>query len=154
MTRRRIIAPVTFGHETLEATVVAADLAAALGAELLLVGIVPLAPPDSANGFGSTQAQGENQRMMDQLMSERLEELTDALPDGVRWRTVRSWGPVGPALIDAAREQRADLVVVPILRESELSHLVHDRADRYVLHHCDVPVLVVPANGDEPARRP
>jgi nucleotide-binding universal stress UspA family protein len=154
MTRRRIIAPITFAHETREATLVAAELAAALGAELLLVGIVPLVLPDSANGFGSPQPHAENQRLLDQLMSEQLDELTDALPDGMRWRTVISWGPVGPALIDAAREQRADLVVVPIRRESELSHLVHDHADRYVLHHCEVPVLVVPTNGDEPAERP
>jgi nucleotide-binding universal stress UspA family protein len=32
-------------------------------------------------------------------------------------------------------------------RERELGHLIHDHADRYVLLHSDVPVLVVPTNG-------
>jgi nucleotide-binding universal stress UspA family protein len=69
------------------------------------------------------------------------------VPDGLHCRTMLTWGPVGPTLVEAAREQNADLVVVPIRRESELAHLVHDHADRYVLHHSDVPVIVVPTNG-------
>jgi nucleotide-binding universal stress UspA family protein len=37
------------------------------------------------------------------------------------------------------------IVVMPMrVRDHELEHVLHDRADRYVLHHCDVPVLVVP----------
>jgi hypothetical protein len=54
--------------------------------------------------------------VVDQIMSERLEELAEALPDGLRSRTLLTWGPVGPALVEAAREQQADLVVVPIGR--------------------------------------
>jgi nucleotide-binding universal stress UspA family protein len=60
---------------------------------------------------------------------------------------------VGSALVAAAREQDADLIVVPIHRESELAHIVHDHADRYVLHHSDVPVLVVPTGAHDTAQR-
>jgi nucleotide-binding universal stress UspA family protein len=50
-----------------------------------------------------------------------------------------------PFDLEAAREHDADLVVVPMrARAHELGHVLHDHADRYVLHHCDVPVLVVP----------
>jgi nucleotide-binding universal stress UspA family protein len=151
MTRQRVIAPVTFAHDSLEAAAVAADLAAALGAELVLAGIAPVAPLEPSFGslteLEALQRQMEHQRLLDQIMSERLEELAEALPDGLRARTMLTWGPVGPTLVEAAREQQADLVVVPIRREGELAHLLHDRADRYVLHHCDVPVIVVPTNG-------
>jgi nucleotide-binding universal stress UspA family protein len=151
MTRRRVIAPVTFAHDSLEAAAVAADLAAGLGAELVLAGIAPVAPLEPSNGtiteVDALQRQVEHQRLLDQILSERLEELAEAMPDGLRCRTMLTWGPVGPALVEAAREQEADLVVVPIRRESELAHLLHDRADRYVLHHSDVPVIVVPTNG-------
>jgi nucleotide-binding universal stress UspA family protein len=151
MTGRRVIAPVTFAHDSLEAAAVAAELAAALGAELVLAGIAPVAPLESSNGtiteVDAMQRQAEHQRLVDQILSERLEELAEAMPDGLRCRTMLTWGPVGPMLVEAAREQEADLVVVPIRRESELAHLVHDRADRYVLHHSDVPVIVVPTNG-------
>jgi nucleotide-binding universal stress UspA family protein len=151
MTGRRVIAPVTFAHDSLEAAAVAAELAAALGAELVLAGIAPVAPLESSNGtiteVDAMQRQAEHQRLVDQILSERLEELAEAMPDGLRCRTMLTWGPVGPMLVEAAREQEADLVVVPIRRESELAHLLHDRADRYVLHHSDVPVIVVPTNG-------
>jgi nucleotide-binding universal stress UspA family protein len=151
MTGQSIIAPVTLAHDSLEAAVVVAELAAALGAELVLAGIAPVAPLEPSDGspteLEALQRQAEDQRLLDRIMSERLEELAEALPDGVRCRTLLTWGPVGPTLVAAAREEHADLVVVPIRRESELAHLLHDRADRYVLHHSDVPVIVVPANG-------
>jgi nucleotide-binding universal stress UspA family protein len=151
MTRRRVIAPVTLAHDSLEAAAVAADLAAGLGAELVLAGIAPVAPPEPSYGapteLEALQRQAEHQRLLDQIMAERLEDLSAAMPDGLRCRTLLMWGPVGPTLVEAAREQDADLVVVPIRRESELAHLLHDHADRYVLHHSDVPVIVVPIDG-------
>lgn len=151
MSLHRIVAPVTFAEDSLEAIGVAATLAAALGAELVLAGIAPLAPPDpSAEAPGEVHTlarQAERQRLLDRIVAERLEELAGALPAGVRARTLLTWGPVGSALVTTAREEDADLLVVPIRREGELGHLVHDHVDRYVLHHSDVPVLVVPTNG-------
>jgi nucleotide-binding universal stress UspA family protein len=148
MTCRRIIAPVTFAHDSLEGAAVAAELAAALGAELLLAGIAPVAPPeptrDAPTVVETLQRQADEQRVVDRLVEERLEELAATLADGVRCRTLLLWGSVGPALVEAARDEEADLVVIPIRRESELAHLVHDHADRYVLHHSNVPVVVVP----------
>jgi nucleotide-binding universal stress UspA family protein len=151
MTCRRIITPVTFAHDSLEGAAVAAELAAALGAELVLAGIAPVAPPEPAPDAPTTidtlHRQAEEQRLLDSIVSERLEELAATLAGGVSCRTLLLWGPVGPALVEAAREEAADLVVVPIRRESELAHLVHDHADRYVLHHSEVPVVVVPTGG-------
>jgi nucleotide-binding universal stress UspA family protein len=149
--RVRIIAPVTFADDSLEAAAVAADLAAALCAELVLAGIAPVVPLEPSfatpTELEALQQQAEHQRVLDHIVSERLEELAEALPDGIRCRTLLTWGPVGPALVEVAREQDADLVIVPIRRESGLGHLLHDGADRYVLHHSDVPVIVVPTNG-------
>jgi nucleotide-binding universal stress UspA family protein len=149
--RQRIIAPVTFAPDSLDAATVAAELAAALEAELVLVGVAPVVPPDpspeSPTALDTLQVQAGHQRLLDQIMLERLGELAAGLPEGVRCRSVLSWGPIVPALVAAAAEQRADLIVVPIRRESELGHLAHDHADRYVLHHSDVPVVVVPTNG-------
>jgi nucleotide-binding universal stress UspA family protein len=154
MIPHRIVAPVTFAEDSLEAVAVAATLAAAVGAELVLAGIAPLAPPDpppeAPGGIDMLARQAEQQKLLDRIIAKRLEEVADALPAGISTRTLLTWGPVGAALVAAAREQRADLVVVPIRRESELAHLIHDHADRYVLHHSDVPVLVVPTNGRGP----
>jgi nucleotide-binding universal stress UspA family protein len=146
MTPRRIIAPVAFAETFHEAVDVATSLAAALAAELVLVGIEPAAPEllfDSPDVERLTR-QVEHQQLQDRLVTERLDELAATMPRAVRVRTLRTSGPAGPALVAAARECRADLIVVPMRRESEVSHLVHDHADRYVLHHSAVPVLVVP----------
>jgi nucleotide-binding universal stress UspA family protein len=151
MTLHRIVAPVTFAEDSLEAVSVAATLAAALGAELVLAGIAPVALPEAwpaaAGELPALVWQAEQQQLLDRIVAERLEEIAGALPAGVRARTLQTWGPVGVALVTAAREQGADLLVVPIRREGEFRHLVHDHVDRYVLHHSDVPVLVVPTNG-------
>jgi nucleotide-binding universal stress UspA family protein len=80
---------------------------------------------------------------------ERLEEIAGGLPASVRVRTMVTWGPLGPALVAIAREQEADLAVIAMHREGEWRHLTHDHADRHVLHHIDVPVLVVPTHAPQ-----
>jgi nucleotide-binding universal stress UspA family protein len=148
---KRIIVPVTFAEDSLEAVAVAATLARALGAELILAGIAPLASPepvvDGVNGTDTIARLAEEQKLVDQIVCERLEELAEGLSGSVRARTLLTWGPVGMSLVAVAREQRADLVVIPMRRHSELAHFFQDHGDRYVLHHSDVPVLVVPTEG-------
>jgi nucleotide-binding universal stress UspA family protein len=154
MTPRRIITPVTLAETSYEAVGVAATLAAALGAELVLAGIAPAALPEPLLDTPDVERltrQMQEQELLDRLITERLEEIAGVLPRKLHVRSLTTTGPVGDALVAAAREQRADLVVVPILRESELAHLVHDHVDRYVLHNSDVPVLVVPVGSRETA---
>jgi nucleotide-binding universal stress UspA family protein len=152
MTPRSIITPVTFADDCYDAVAVAAAMAAALRAELVLAGVAPMAPPEpevDTPDVDRLARQLENQQLLDRLIARRLDELKGALPHGVRARSLQTSGPVGAALVAAARQQGADLIVVPIRRESELAHLIHDHVDRYVLHHSDVPVLVVPTGGRE-----
>jgi nucleotide-binding universal stress UspA family protein len=127
----------------------AAELARALGAALILVGVSTVMP--AANGETSIfepfelEAQQQEQELVDRLAREHLEGLASALAPELATESVLTWGPPGPATVEAARDHHADLVVVPMReRRHEWSHALHDHADRYVLHHCDVPVLVVP----------
>jgi nucleotide-binding universal stress UspA family protein len=149
-----IVTPVTFAEDSYEAVDVAAALAEALGADLVLAGIAPAAMPLpllDTPGVERLAQQVHHQQLLDGLVTERLEKLARGLPRSVRTRTLLTSGPVGSALVAAAREQRADLIVLPIHRESGLAQLVHDHTDRYVLHHCDVPVLVVPTGAHDSA---
>jgi nucleotide-binding universal stress UspA family protein len=151
-TPKTIIAPITLAADSLDAAAVAARLAASLGAELVLAGIAPLAPPEApgrvVGGLASVERHVLEQMLVDLLVTERLEQFVGALGTAVRARTLLTWGPVGAALVAATCEEGADLVVVPIRREGELTHLFDDHADRYVLRHSAVPVLVVPTNPD------
>jgi nucleotide-binding universal stress UspA family protein len=150
MCTRRIIAPVTLAEDTLEAVDIAAHLAAALGAQLVLAGIAPVATRASAvestSTLGGLANQAERQWLVDRIISLRLRGIADALPEDMQAQTLMTWGPVGPALVTAAHEQGADLVVVPS-RHDHHRGAADGEAERYVLDHSDVPVLVVPTNG-------
>lgn len=127
----------------------AAELAGSLGAALILVGVATIMPePNAATPTFEpfdVEAQQEEQGLADRLAREHLEELESAFAPELATESVLKWGAPGPATVEAAREHDADLVVVPMrVRDHELGHALHDHADRHVLHHCDVPVLVVP----------
>ena len=127
----------------------AGELACSLGAELIIVavaGIVPIGTT-AVRAFApfGVEAQLEEQDFVDRLARTHLDELASTLPAGVSSESVLTWGAPGQATVQAAHEHDADLVVVPMRsRVHDLAHALHDHADRYVLHHCDVPVLVVP----------
>jgi nucleotide-binding universal stress UspA family protein len=126
----------------------AAAYAAALGAELILAGIAPIAQPLVAEahlalGPPSLPPIAE-QQTIDRIARARLEEAAAALPAGLAARTVLNWGTPGTVLVETALMEGADLIVVPMKREGPLGHLLHDGNDRHVLHNSEVPVLVVP----------
>ena len=111
---RAVLVAVELHDSTAAPTVAAAGvLATALGAELILAGIAPAADPAAED---------------EAIAAERL-------PAGVARTTTLRWGETGPAIVEAARQERVDLVVVSL----------RGCADNYLLHHSDVPVLVVPA---------
>jgi nucleotide-binding universal stress UspA family protein len=124
----------------------AGSLAIAFGAELVLVAVAPAAPAPASpvDAWEPTAAPIDQQEIADRLTAERLAEVTSTVPAALERESVVTWGTRGPAIVDAARGHRADLVVVPMRRRNELGHVVHDNADRYVLHHSHAPVLVVP----------
>jgi nucleotide-binding universal stress UspA family protein len=137
----------------------AARLASSLGAELILVAIAPLVAGPATTAYPldafDLTADVERQEVVDRLARENLDELASTLAPALPKASALTWGPPGPATAEAVREHDADLVVIPMrAREHELGHVLHDHADRYVLHHCDVPVLVVPTtSADAPVGR-
>jgi nucleotide-binding universal stress UspA family protein len=154
---KSILVAVTSPAESSPAVAVAASLAGGLGAELIVAATAPLAPPgpvaDIPGEVGVLIGQAEKQRLVDRLVQERLDEIVAGLPPGLRTRTRVTLCPVGPGIVALAGEESADLVVVAMQRGSELHHLLHDHTDRHVLHHCGVPVLVVPADSPQAASR-
>jgi nucleotide-binding universal stress UspA family protein len=126
----------------------AAAIALALDAELVLLAVLaaPLVeagyPPALAVGVYDQEGDREE---AERTLSRRIGRFSPLLPPGVRARWIRGRHPSGPAIARAALDVDADLVVVPMRRGGELSHLLNDGTDRYVLHHSRVPVLVVPA---------
>jgi nucleotide-binding universal stress UspA family protein len=145
---RRILVPVIDDAQA-DAAVFdqAAAFAAALHAEIVLLGLKPeIEPAAMPPAPFSPGLRADEDELFEGHVHERLAEMRDRVPSGVRSRAVLGRAPAGPAIVDAAREQAADLIVVPMRRGGEISHLFQDGADRHVLHHSPVPVLVVPSS--------
>jgi nucleotide-binding universal stress UspA family protein len=134
-----LAAPVPGGAEAVRR---AATLARPLGAELILLGVAQLISAEQVDREWTAQ------ELVDALSRETLADTAALVPADVHARTVLGWGAPGPATIAAAHEQAADLVVVPMRHGSPVGHLLHDHADRQILHRCPVPVLVVPVATD------
>jgi nucleotide-binding universal stress UspA family protein len=149
---QRFLLPVDSSASISEPLEVATRLARGINGSVTLLAVVPLAASPSglddvalAPGVG---AGPEEQEVLDRLARDRLDEVVAGIGDGVDVRTEISWGPAGPAIVDQVGHGAHDLVVLSIDREGELGHLLHDHTLRHVLHHCPVPVLVVPATGN------
>ena len=150
---RRILVPADEDAASFQAVRRAAGLAARLDAELVLLAVLPLplveATYPSALAIGTYDQEGDREEA-ERTLSRRIALFSDLLAPPVRARWLRGRRPAGPAIIRAVDEVDADLVVVPMRRGGELSHLLHDGTDRHVLHHSRVPVLVVPTAWTSP----
>ena len=127
----------------------AAGLADRLGAELLLLGVAPVAIPPTGGRAPATIRERRDalraaQARLEDATRTRLESLAAGVQALSPVRTIVVSGRSGPAIVLAAREHEADLVVVGMRRAGRAAHLLHDGADRYVLRHSAVPVVVVP----------
>jgi nucleotide-binding universal stress UspA family protein len=143
---RRILVPIGHDEAGQAALDQAASLAAALRAELVVLGITPLTLQAEPVPGGLLLAEdvAAEQKQLEALTRTRVEQARKRIPEAVRSRAIFAQDPAGPAIVDAAGEVAADLVVVPMQRGSGLSHVFRDGTDRHVLHHSPVPVLVVP----------
>ena len=139
--QRCILVPLDLGDAAASARSAAAELAGDLDAELVLLGVAPApvfepeAPPE-VHG-------------VERLVGERLDDALAELPPAVRARSVQASGSIGPAVVDAVAEEGADLVVLTLRRESALEHHLDRHIQRHLLHHCPVPVLLVPSGPPE-----
>jgi nucleotide-binding universal stress UspA family protein len=142
---RRILVPVDSGPESDAAVAYAAALAGRLGGELLLLGVVPLPALGLVTLPPEPDGMAEHEDPEDTATLKRLARTQAGVAAGVPSRRLLRWGPAGPGIVNAARQEQVDLVVVPREPGHTLAHPLHDAADRHVVQHSPVPVLVVPA---------
>ena len=85
---------------------------------------------------------------------EMLEAAMKEAPEGVRIRTVVARGTPWRVIVEVARDERAELIIMTSHTHRGLEHALLGSVAEKVLHHAPCPVLVVPirdgANGDGP----
>jgi nucleotide-binding universal stress UspA family protein len=136
---QRILCPVDFSDTSEKALQLAERLAAASGAEVVVLHAFEL--PASYDYPGQT-------RPVDPALRERLEKLRPVSHE-VKFHHVLHAGPAGDVISWLAEDQQCDLIVMGTHGRSGLKHLLLGSVAEHVLRHARCPVLVVrnrPAN--------
>ena len=148
---KRILSAIDFSEASFEALKVANEMALNFSAELLLVHVRPSAtwPPGlmATPGF---DFQGY-ERDLDQDARKRLEEVASTrVPEEVDRRLILKDGNAAHEILEIARSESVDLIVIATHGMSGWHHYIHGAVAQRVIHQTPCAVLVVRA---EPARK-
>lgn len=139
---RRILAPVDFSDPSRAAARYAADLAKSLGGTLELLHVLDVVDYTIFDGAGYAPIPANNE--IDKKIEEKLQEEAKAIGDGgpvVEHRMVR--GLAYEAIVEAAKNSEADLVVIGTHGRTGFKHLLLGSVAEKVVRLCPVPVLTV-----------
>jgi nucleotide-binding universal stress UspA family protein len=144
---QRILVPTDGSTLSKKAVKGAIELAAAVGAEVVALNVVPRYP--TAYFEGGISVSSTEVSRMEKLWAEQGQALADAVraqaeAAGVKSRavTVRS-DLVAESILAAARKHRCDLVVMASHGRKGLKRLLLGSETQHVLTHGTVPVLVL-----------
>ncbi len=139
---RQVLCPVDFSDTSDKALHHAAAIARWYGAELhALHAIVPMSPP-LAVGASLPQTIGvESQDAAEQSLRQLLDQV--GIAPGTAREVVCPGAPVA-TILDYAREQQIDLIVLGTHGLSGLDRLLLGSVAERVLHHAPCPVLTIP----------
>lgn len=119
-------------------------------AEIVLVSVVHAYedPMEEAGGFeGPLMSPGEAEAEYQRELANgeaALQRTASALGKTTDTRLIPAAEDPGHAIVDAARELRADLIVLGSIRKGFFLRLLTGSVGDYVVHHAPCPVLIVP----------
>ena len=133
-----------------EATREAIALACELGLPLTVVSVAHAELPFVGYyGYASTDVISELRRAAREHVKHVLATVRErAVAAGVAGETAALEGMAGEEICKAAHERDVRLIVVGAHGWGRMGRLLHGSVSEYVLHHADVPVLVVSGDAD------
>ena len=137
---KKILVPVDGSQEAVSACIWAVSIAKRTGAGVVLLHVVDMNQMSimdrvSVSGYVPDKLKKEGKR----LLSEYTSHLTDKVGIG----TMLRMGDPGKVIVEEAEEQEIDLIVMGSTGQSELVSLVMGSVSQYVLHHTNLPVMIV-----------
>jgi nucleotide-binding universal stress UspA family protein len=138
---RRILVGVDGSEAANKAARLAAEVAERFGARLTLAYVVPrlLLPPD-AYGLTVAEVEAEHRSHAEEVLRQARAELGAA---GAAADVSVLYGPPAEALVEAADEAQADLVVLGSHGRGAVARVLLGSTTDRVVHICTRPVLVV-----------
>jgi nucleotide-binding universal stress UspA family protein len=140
---KNIICPIDFSPTSYEALKGAEQLALRVNAELILLHVISFPAPNKL-GFKSEQEASNYAR---ENAEKKLKEIIATSPSnlvGARF-IILNGSPAGQYIVDAARSEAADLIVMGTHGWTGWRHLVLGSVTEEVMHFADCPVLTVHA---------
>jgi nucleotide-binding universal stress UspA family protein len=146
-----ILSPIDFSDSSHGALDVAADFATRLGAELLLVHVVPAIPDLPENV--SILKEGEYDQSLQDAATKRLSDLAAKLAQkNVKARTeVGNANDVGMELVRSAERNHADMIIIATHGMTGWHKIAFGSVAEKVVKQASCPVLVLRANAMEDA---
>lgn len=155
MAIKRILVPVDFSDTSLKALDHAIEWAAAFKAEILVLFVVePIYYASPSDLYGSAANIGVVLQEQERIAREQMERLSvDLEKRGVTFRTTTMTGTPYLRIVEAADQQKADLIVIATHGRTGLSHMLMGSVAEKVVRTAVCPVLSVrvptePARGD------
>jgi nucleotide-binding universal stress UspA family protein len=143
---KTILAPIDFSDLSRNALGVAADLASRLGAELVLVNVLP-AIPDLPEGV-SIFKEGEYDQNLHDAAAKRLSDLAASLADkNIKVRTeIGNANDVGMELVRVAEKEQADMIVIATHGITGWRRIPFGSVAKKVVEEAECPVLLLRAH--------
>ncbi|HMJ36519.1 MAG TPA: universal stress protein [Baekduia sp.] len=118
-------------------------------AQLILLTVVPAAPPQLVTVAGATELID-----LEATFAHTLRAAADGLPQDVGVETRLCHGSPARRILEVARDARCDLVVMGFHGHGRLHHALVGSVSRSVLHDSPLPVLLMRAGKPEPVGEP
>lgn len=139
---KKIICPLDFSPTSYSALNSARQLAHQMNTELILLHVIPFPAPND-QGFKSEQeasnyARQTAEEQLRQIISTQLSDVTK----GTRF-LILNGSPAGRLIVDAARDENVDLVVMGTHGWTGWRHLVLGSVTEEVMHLANCPVVTV-----------
>lgn len=139
---RRIVCPTDFSAPAHKAARYATDLAKSCGAELILLHVVgEIAYP--MRSLGTVTAFPNLQEELRKRAADELEEARKSLGEGVSIRTEMRDGEIHEQVLDSAKENKADLIVIGTHGHTGIKHMLLGSTAEKVVRLSECPVLTV-----------
>jgi universal stress protein A len=139
---RNIVVPVDFSENATEAVKSASELAVQFGARITLIHVIE--PPPFMSGY-ETLPYKVSEKQLELTAETELEALAVRFVDlSVETKRVLRKGKAYQEIVDAAKELKADLVVLSTHGYTGLKHSLLGSTAERVVRHARCPVLVLP----------
>ncbi|MBP1686634.1 MAG: uspa protein [Deltaproteobacteria bacterium] len=155
MAIKRILVPIDFSKDSLDALTYATQFAASFGADVTLLHVVePIyyaAPTDIYTANANIAALLEQQRRVAETQLGRIASSLEK--KGQRVRAAIKTGAASKVIVDSAKKERADLIIMATHGRTGLAHMFMGSVAEKVVRSAACPVLTVRGGKRSPKTR-